>query len=128
MTAFFVPGRPVQQGSMKAVGNRVFHNSDAKLRVWRESIGWCARAAKVTLIPKETAVALELDFIFERPKSVARAFPIVPPDLDKLIRSCLDALTGIGYVDDCQVIKISSTKIYGKTPGVRISINPLTSL
>ena len=125
MTSFFVPGVPVQQGSMKTINGRVFHNSDTKLRAWREAIGWCARSAKVPLIPKEAAVSIELDFIFARPKSVTRKYPTTAPDLDKLIRSCLDALSGIGYVDDSQVVKISSTEIYGATPGVRISLGVL---
>ena len=128
MTTFFVPGIPIQQGSMKVFGGRIVHNSDAELRVWRESIGWYAKAIKVELIPKEVGVSIELDFIFQRPKTSKRVLPTVPPDLDKEIRSCLDALSGIAYVDDSQVVKISSTKIYGERAGVRISIRPLHNL
>lgn len=36
----------------------------------------------------------------------------VKPDTDKLIRSTLDALTGVAYDDDSQVVNISACKIY----------------
>ena len=42
------------------------------------------------------------------------------PDLDKLIRCVLDALTGVCYQDDGQVWLCKSCKMYGKNPGVHI--------
>jgi Holliday junction resolvase RusA-like endonuclease len=61
-------------------------------------------------------------FIFLKPKTVKRDFPSVPPDLDKLVRGVLDALTAIAYVDDGQVVEIYAKKSYGLVPGVKIQI------
>ncbi|MBG9357796.1 RusA family crossover junction endodeoxyribonuclease [Corynebacterium diphtheriae] len=48
------------------------------------------------------------------------------PDLDKLIRSTCDALTGTAYLDDNQINQITAQKIYtpkGTPPGCHIAIN-----
>ena len=67
---------------------------------------------------KDTPVAIELVFVFTRPKSaLARMFHTVKPDLDKLVRYALDAAVQAGNVihDDNQVVKIDASKIYGRT-------------
>jgi Holliday junction resolvase RusA-like endonuclease len=45
----------------------------------------------------------------------------VAPDLDKLVRAVLDALTAVAYRDDGQVTRITATKEYG-TPGLSVSV------
>ena len=123
MTTFFVPGKPTQQGSMKHIGNgRVIHSKSAELKFWREAIGWRAKSTKIELL-SNCAVEIHLRFILPRPKTITRAFPTVPPDLDKFIRAVLDALTGIAYKDDAQVCKITASKEYDDTPGVWITID-----
>jgi Holliday junction resolvase RusA-like endonuclease len=44
-------------------------------------------------------------------------FPIGMPDLDKLLRSVFDALTGVVYVDDAQVIGLEVRKHYANEHG-----------
>jgi Holliday junction resolvase RusA-like endonuclease len=54
-------------------------------------------------------------FYFNRPKSASvksRPVPTVKPDLDKLTRAVLDALTGIVWRDDSQVVSIIARKFY----------------
>lgn len=63
---------------------------------------------------------MQLDFAFIKPKTVNRNRPSVKPDLDKLIRAVLDALTGIAYTDDSQVVRILAQKSYGSVEGVRV--------
>jgi crossover junction endodeoxyribonuclease RusA len=121
METFFVKGRPVPQGSMKFIRPGVMiHSRAADLAVWRADI---ARTAQVYgYEPISGGVKVEIQFIFNKPKSVNRPFPTVAPDLDKLIRAVLDGLTGVAYIDDCQVILISSSKSYGETAGAWIKI------
>ena len=128
MRTFFVPGKPVQQGSMRIYNNRIVHTSANELKAWRELVGWKAKEARVEFVPEHQPVKIELTFVFARPKSVKREYPTVFPDLDKLIRSILDGLTGIAYLDDAQVVAIHTEKIYGETPGVKISVGYLTDL
>lgn len=72
--------------------------------------------------PIDGPITIFMTFRYQRPKSVIRQHPTVPPDLDKQIRSILDALTGIAYQDDSQVIEIHATKGYDPNPGVDIVV------
>lgn len=126
-----VEGSPVPQGSFRHVGNGRIISANPKLNAWRETI-----AKQVT---KQTAVRLiegsctvRLVFTLPRPKSVPikrRAHPTTKPDLDKLIRATLDAISLPKYVqlltDDSIVIDIHAAKRYADNtpPGVRIFIS-----
>lgn len=44
------------------------------------------------------------------------------PDLDKLTRSIKDALTGVIYNDDSQIVGLHCFKEYGDEPGVDIEL------
>ena len=121
MDKFFVKGKPVPQGSMKFIRPGVMiHSRAADLAVWRADI---ARNAELFgFKPVSTSIKVEIDFIFQRPKSSQRPFPTVAPDLDKLIRAVLDGLTNVAYEDDSQVILIQATKTYGQNVGAWIGI------
>jgi Holliday junction resolvase RusA-like endonuclease len=61
-------------------------------------------------------------FIMPRPKTIKRPEPSVAPDLDKLVRAALDALTSVAYGDDGQVTEIHAMKIYGQVPGLEVRV------
>ena len=68
-------------------------------------------------------------FYLEKPKTVKRDAPTVPPDLDKLLRS-LDSLTGIIWEDDALVTKITAFKKYASDtnpPGAFLQISQITN-
>lgn len=74
-------------------------------------------------------IRLEIDFFLPRPQSVSqakRAMPIVPPDLDKLVRAVGDGIgqSGMIWGDDSQIVEILATKSYadGRDPGAIIKI------
>jgi len=50
------------------------------------------------------------------------------PDALKLTRSTEDALTGIAWKDDKQVVDLHVKKIYGERPGAIIRIIPLIAM
>ena len=74
--------------------------------------------------PAEVSVRVCITFVLARPKSApkARTRPCVKPDLDKLTRSTMDALKGIMYADDGQVVDDEHHKIYGTPERVHISV------
>ena len=121
MIEFRVDGNPIPQGSMKVMQGRVIHSQGSALAVWRSSVGLAAKAAGAT--PSEAPIAIEIDFEMPRPRTVKRDYPTVPPDLDKLIRGVLDALTGIAFEDDSQVIDIIASKVYSASPGAVIRVH-----
>lgn len=120
MIEFDVIGQPVPQGSMKVINGHVIHSRGSALAAWRSAIALEAR--KAGAFPTRDPIIINMTFTFARPRTVKRLEPSVPPDLDKLIRAVLDALTATAYVDDGQVIEISARKMYGVLPGVKIQI------
>lgn len=120
MIEFRADGVPVPQGSMKVINGRVLHSQGSALAVWRSTVAFAAKiaGAKVTDEPVEMTMV----FIMPKPKTVKRDLPTVPPDLDKLVRGVLDALTHVCYSDDAQVVSINAHKVYGATPGVEVRL------
>ena len=119
ITEFFVPGTPIPQGSMRAFNNRLVHVNAKALKDWRGRIENLYRGELV-----DGAVAVKIVFTLPRPRTVSRPLPCVRPDLDKLIRGVLDALTGTAFHDDAQVVSIIARKEYGPTAGARVTVGP----
>ena len=79
-------------------------------------------------------MGIDLRFILPRPKSTPKRKPTPPaikrPDIDKLARAILDALTGIWFTDDSTVIDLRATKRIAEpdeTTGVLITIKERTN-
>lgn len=120
MISFSCDGTPVPQGSMKVINGHILHSQGSALAVWRSTVALSARFAGTK--PVEGAIGIEIIFRVRRPKTVKRDYPTVAPDLDKYIRGVLDALTGIAYQDDSQVIDIKAEKVYSDVAGADIKI------
>ena len=126
-----VEGSPVPQGSFRHVGNGRIISANPKLNSWRQTIADQASSqTPVRLI--EGSCRVELVFTLPRPKSVPikrRTRPTTKPDLDKLVRATLDAISLERYVqiltDDSIVTDLHAAKRYADhTPaGVRIFIS-----
>lgn len=124
----FVAGVPAPQGSKRHVGGGRMVESSKAVGPWRERIA--AELATLELEPTRNALVLELTFTFARPKSHFRSggglkdsaprVPVTRPDLDKLVRAALDAMTGVLFVDDSQVTGIEAAKYYANRPGLLI--------
>lgn len=130
----FVPGVPVQQGSKRHVGNGRMVEAAKGLHPWRQLVALAARQAMndagLAVIEPKVEVTVTAEFVFRRlsgaPKREQGRTPMVaPPDIDKLLRAVLDALTGVCYADDGQVTCIATSKVraaVGEMTGVELSI------
>lgn len=126
---FTVAGIPRQQGSKKAyvVKGRavIVDDNKAPLKEWRSMVAGSARIARkgTTL---EGPVKVAAAFVMPRGKSVTREWPSTVPDLDKLTRALLDALTIGGiYGDDRQVVHLDVIETYGDPAGVVVVVSPI---
>lgn len=133
MTTFHVAGLPVTQGSKKVIplrngGHALVESAGDRLTQWRHAINTEARA-RWTGPPATGPVVVAAVFTVVRPKSAPKKTRTWPTkrglDIDKAARAVLDALTGVTFVDDAQVINLHVTKDYGNTPGVVITVVPL---
>lgn len=72
------------------------------------------------------ALTVEAVFHLPRGKTVKRLWPTVPPDVDKLARCLLDALTDAHLIsDDKQVVTLNARKVYAtpqRGPGAEIVV------
>lgn len=133
MLNFFVPGRPSPQGSKKSVGGGRFIEASKYLPAWRKAVTEYAiyAATEHAWEPLTGPVTLEVVFYVERPATIKinkRPHPIVPPDIDKLVRGVSDALSDAGvWGDDSQVVKLVAFKRYADTheQGAFVSVSTL---
>lgn len=59
-----------------------------------------------------------------RAEACGHPYP-VKPDLDNIIKLYLDAINGIAFVDDKQVVSIAASKAYGNEPHTTIQITEI---
>jgi Holliday junction resolvase RusA-like endonuclease len=125
--SFFIPGRPVQQGSKTAfvVGRRavVTDQNQATLKPWRATVAAHADRGVTFDVP----VAVHLRFVMPRPARPRFTVPAVKPDIDKLVRAVLDGLTDGGLIaDDARVVSLTAVEQYestGSPVGVHVEVN-----
>lgn len=130
MTTFLVRGTAVTQGSKKAIPMAngkvaMVESAGPRLTQWRHAINTEARHHWAGP-PTKGPVMVVAVFTVTRPKSAPkRRWPTQRGlDIDKAARAVLDALTGVCYVDDSQVIKLDVFKECGDTPGVIVTVAP----
>lgn len=138
---FWVPGIPQPGGSKQGFYNpklgRVIISdaNEKKVKPWRAAVSQVASESISTML--EGPLRMRMDFVFPRPKGhfgsgknagvlkrSAPAFPAVKPDATKLLRSTEDALKGILWKDDSQIVTQAATKRYGEQAGCRIRLVP----
>ncbi|MGA9668433.1 MAG: RusA family crossover junction endodeoxyribonuclease [Terracidiphilus sp.] len=135
---FTVECEAIPQGSMKAVCTTkadgsplaVLGADNPRTHAYRNQVGFAALHARSMAGVHEifaaagVPVRVCVTFVFQKPKSApaSRTRPTVKPDLDKLARSTTDALTGVLWADDAQVVEYSLNKIYGTLEHVQVSV------
>lgn len=121
---FFVHGNPVAQGRPRFFrrGSFVGCYDPSKSKSWKDTIVWQAIENKVPLL--DGALDMRLVFSLKRPKSLPKKVihHVKKPDLDNLTKAVKDALKGIAYKDDSQIISCMALKRYGEPLGVQIQI------
>jgi Holliday junction resolvase RusA-like endonuclease len=132
---------PSPQGSGRAmlIGGKARYIATAsnasgkRLRAYRKELAAEAmRAVSDAALPlpvfgKHVPVCLMVTFHLLRPRTVTkkRHYPVVSPDIDKLMRSTNDALAGIVFVNDAQVVEVGMLKVYGDFEGVSVTAQEL---
>lgn len=151
-----VHGRPITQGSKTKgrYGNIRDANAET-LKPWRDNVrsaaidvlNGCECAGAVPHFAKTVPVEVDIVFTFDRPdihfgtgrnahllKDSAPAYPanVKSGDIDKLQRSCFDALTDAQvWKDDSQIVRVEADKLYTDHehalpgPGVVIRVRPM---
>lgn len=152
MIRFTVHGQPATAGSKRGFYNakakRVIITDDsAKSRPWKALVADAAIQAMQTadghsrILEQRPLLggplAVTFTFHLPRPKGhygarglrpSAPPFPAVKPDLLKLARAVEDALTGICWRDDAQIVTETIVKRYGEPARCDVEIRPADEL
>ena len=128
--AFTVLDKPQPQGSTRgfvipgkggAKPRAIVTSDNKKMKPYRQQLSWAAlqacEAAGISglFADKHVPVAVEFLFFFAKPASInkKRTHLVVKPDIDKICRSTIDAMTGIVFADDAQIVQLTASKHYG---------------
>jgi crossover junction endodeoxyribonuclease RusA len=136
---FHVNGNPAPKGSFTRMPNGAMlpagtTASRKKVANWRNDIRYAAIEAMGDTPPSRGAIRLMVEFQLPYPVSSIRKYQMgwwphtKQPDVDKLLRMMLDALTGIVWADDSQVNFAHCNKVYAwnDKPGAHVVIDFLT--
>lgn len=135
---FIVEGKP--QGKARA---RTFYNSRVgkmcsmtpiQTKSYEDLIRWKYRAAGGQYMG-EKVLQVHIKAFYPIPKAFSKAKlndaierkirPTTKPDCDNIIKVVLDALNGVAYYDDKQVVCVSCNKYYGNEGYLSIEINEI---
>ena len=140
MTITFVAyGYPAPQGSKRHLGRGILVESSLHVKPWRQDVKHAALACVPHDWDTTRPMAISIVFRFKRPATHIGKKGVKPSapehntsgrngDLSKLVRSTEDALTGVTYDDDRQIVTMNVSKRYcvGDEPqGALITITPL---
>lgn len=131
---FQVEGTPIGKGRPKFArrGNFVSTYTPTKTRDYEELIRDAAKIAMGSTEPIETPVVACIYIIVPIPASYSKKRsaacldgserPCKKPDIDNIIKAYLDAMNGIVYKDDTQVVSLHATKVYGTVGMVEVMV------
>lgn len=138
--SFFVPGIAKPAGSKRAfyvakLKRAVITDDCAKSKDWKGDVKHAAKAAMHDAPPLKGPVSLVVEFRMQRPKSHygtgrnasllkpgAAEWHTSKPDATKLLRCIEDAMTGIVWDDDAQVVRQEVIKRYDEKPGAMVVV------
>jgi Holliday junction resolvase RusA-like endonuclease len=142
MLTFTTFGIAAPKGSAKAfyrpgMRHAVVTHDSARTKPWQHCVVAAARDALAGAPPLQGPVHVRVEFYMPRPKSAPKriTLPATRPDVDKLLRCVLDALTRAGvYGDDGQVVETTALKRFagdqrdvGGTPRAVVTVQPLSA-
>ena len=139
----WVQGKPAGSGSKTAYktpqGRMIVTPASKYQKPWQEAVKWgFLQSEYAKMKPLTEALDVRIDFCFVRPnnhfgtgrnkgklKSSAPLYPAKRPDVDKLARSTIDALTNLVMKDDSQIVLLTVSKIYSDRSGADIRVSEL---
>ena len=135
--SFHVPGQPVGKGRPRIgrVAGQARMFTPAKTASYEGTVAMAAQqamnGAPLILGPARAVLRLALTVPaswsrVKRSQALAGAVrPTTKPDADNVVKAIFDAINGVVWRDDSQVVELVLTKVYASTPGVSVQIEEL---
>lgn len=117
-----VMGEPVPKQRVRVVNNHAYTPQKTKDAENKIAFRWVAKYKSKII---ENPVCIEIVFAMKKPKAKTTKYVQKRPDIDNLAKTVLDALNGIAYVDDKQVVKLVATKVWADEPSTTIWVREI---
>jgi Holliday junction resolvase RusA-like endonuclease len=123
MISFSVPLAPVawQRVKVNRYGASYVPNKTRNFKEWFGTFASQYRSHAIN----EGPIELSLTFFVPSPKRCSRTWPCVRPDLDNYIKAVKDALNGVLYKDDGQIVILHARKEYGPSGSIQVEMRNL---
>ena len=130
-------GHPQGKGRARSFlrGSHIGHYTPEKTRSYEGMIREAATTEMAGRLPTPDPVEVTLTAFFDVPKSYSKTkraaalgnslLPAKKPDIDNIIKAFVDALNGVVFKDDCQIVRGVYAKVYGPAPQVVVTVRPL---
>jgi Holliday junction resolvase RusA-like endonuclease len=131
---FSIPGEPYGKGRPRVVnvGNRTMAFTPHKTVSYENLVKMEYQAQSEGKTFTDKQVRMNIRAYYGLPKSDSRSKrtaklagiirPTKKPDIDNVYKIIADALNGIAYNDDSQIVSASVEKLYSETPRVDVTI------
>ena len=136
--SFFVPGQPVGKGRPRAArrGRHIQLYTPEKTASYESLVATAAHGSMRGAEPIKGACHVDMEIRLMVPVSWSarkrnqaldgQILPTKKPDMDNVLKAVFDAINGIVWQDDVQVIQVQASKRYSAIPGVAVVIKPMT--
>ena len=128
--SFSIPGDP--QGWQRTRTSGGMHFTAPETRAYQNSIRWLAKAAGAR--PIEGPVSVHVVAHYRIPESATKKrkaamlageeYPTKKPDIDNVVKNVLDALNGMAWRDDAQVVSLTVSKVWSDEPRTEVAVAP----
>ena len=134
MICFTVPGVPKGKGRPRFArsGNRIITYTPADTVAYEAAVKAVAVQAMKGRKPYDVPCEISIMAVLPIPKGwpeskkrearLDRIHPAKKPDLDNVLKTVCDALNGIAWKDDAQVVRAHVTKCYDDEPRVEVTV------
>ena len=137
MISFLVPGLPIAKGRAKVstFNGRIQLRTPERTVRYESTVALFARQAMGDRNLFDCAVSLSLVLHMPIPASwskkkqamalIGSVWPTSKPDCSNVLKAVEDAMNGIVYLDDKQIVMLSVRKIYSQYPHVDVVVEAL---
>lgn len=130
--SFSIDGDPVPKARPRlGRGGHVF--TPKKTHLYEQKVKELAKRAMGELDPLDCPVKVEMTAFFAIPKSWSKKKKVAAdlgphshkPDLDNVVKSVVDGMNGVVFIDDALVSQVTAKKIYSQIPHVEVRIEEI---
>jgi len=127
---FTVPGNPTGKGRPRVTKNGTY--TPQKTKDYQKKVATIAVIESDNYFTSDEPLVATILCYYPIPKSMPKykrkmieegtLYPIVKPDIDNVAKAILDALNGVIYKDDNQIVELHIKKLYSDNPRVVVKI------